>query len=71
MKKTLFSAHIQPACAYCTVGRPASDGEKILCPHRGIVDPGYGCARFRYNPLNRVPRRAPRMQSFTKEDFEL
>lgn len=71
MKKNLFSKDIDPACGYCTLGRRSSDGDKILCPHRGVVDATSSCGKFRYNPLNRIPRKAPRLPDYNKEEFEL
>ena len=71
MAKSLFSDCNPPACGYCGSGRPSRDGEKILCPHKGIVEPSFACGRFRYDPLKRVPHRLPALPRFDKEEFTL
>lgn len=69
--KPLFGATIEPACEYCSHGRIASDPDMILCPKHGVVAPYYKCRRFDYDPLRRVPRRQPKLPSFSPEDFSL
>ncbi|WP_418666700.1 hypothetical protein [Allofournierella sp.] len=70
-KKTFYGADIPPACGYCEHGRRAADPRMILCCKRGVVSPYYHCKRFCYDPLLRVPRRQPKLPSFTAEDFRL
>lgn len=69
--KSLFSESVEHRCAFCARGRASNDGEKILCPRKGIVEPGFSCRRFLYDPLRRVPRRAPALPQFDTEDFKL
>ena len=71
MKKGLFRGDIAPACEYCEHGHRASDGVMILCIKKGMVSPHYACRRFLYSPLKRVPRRQPRLPTFSPEDFRL
>lgn len=71
MKNTLFSNNMEPACEYCEYGRLAADRFMILCSKKGPVSPHYSCRRFAYSPLKRVPKRQPRLPSFTEEDFKL
>ena len=46
----LFEKSIEPRCAYCAHGRPL-DQEQIVCPRKGVMDPGSHCRSFRYDPL--------------------
>lgn len=70
-RKPMFGATIQPACEYCSLGRRSSDPRMILCEKRGVVSPYYHCKKFDYDPLLRIPRRPPRLPSFSPEDFSL
>lgn len=70
-KNNLFGNNIGPACVYCELGRPAPDNIMVLCRKYGPVAPHFKCAKFRYDPLKRVPKRAPKLPDYTPEDFEL
>ncbi len=70
-KKDFFGATISPACEYCEFGHRAADPRMILCSKRGVVSPYYHCKRFAYDPLRRIPKRQPKLPSFTAEDFSL
>ena len=69
--KKHFSKEIMPRCAYCLKGQAISGGEEIFCIKKGITAPNDSCKSFKYDPLKRVPMRAPSRSGFTKEDFEL
>ncbi len=60
---------ISPACEYCTYGQRAADPRMILC--EGVVSPDYHCRRYQYDPLARVPKRQPKLPTFSAEDFSL
>ena len=68
----LFRKDIEPRCFYCTKGSPISDRE-VACPRKGVVDASFHCARFRYDPLKRVPPRPVKLETgnLTEEDFRL
>lgn len=70
-KKPICGATIPPACEYCAYGRKATDPRMILCEKKGVVSPQDHCRRYEYDPLLRVPRRQPRLPSFSPEDFSL
>ena len=70
-RKTLFNQNITPACEYCTHSRPAGDGKMFLCLRAGRVSPYYKCRKFSYAPLRRVPKRLPKLPTFTPDDFKL
>ena len=50
----LFAKEIEPRCAYCQRGA-ALDEERVACIKRGVVDAGWHCRAFRYDPLKRIP----------------
>ena len=70
-KNTLCGSTIAPACEYCERCRPATDPRMLLCPQKGLVAPYYSCSKFLYDPLRRVPRRQPKLPTFSPEDFSL
>ena len=72
MKKTVFNLeNIEPACEYCQFGKPAPDGETVLCPRKGVVAKSFKCRKYKYDIMKRVPKKAPKLQSFDKEDFSI
>ena len=72
MRKRVTSAQdITPACKICSHGILSPDGESVLCVKTGIRLLDSSCRSFRYDPLKRIPKRAPSRSGFTKEDFEL
>jgi len=50
-----FGKAIEPKCEYCEHGKRSSDGNKVLCTRKGMVDAGYHCPKFLYSPLKRIP----------------
>ena len=68
----LFRKDIEPRCVYCAKGSPISDRE-VACPRKGVVDASFHCARFRNDPLKRVPPRPVKLETgnLTEEDFRL
>lgn len=69
----LFQKDIEPRCAYCQRGAQLED-DKILCVKKGVVSPGRQLpARFKYDPLKRVPPAAgaPRLQQAEGRGFFL
>ena len=50
-----FGKAIEPKCEYCDHGKRTSDGNKVLCTKKGMVDAGYHCPKFLYSPLKRIP----------------
>lgn len=68
---SFFGDKISPACVYCELGHTASDKKMILCKKKGVVSPYYSCKKFVYAPLKRIPKRLPKLPSFSDEDFSL
>lgn len=54
-KGNYFDKSIAAKCDYCKFGKRAKDGNKIICEHRGLVDPNNSCGKFDYSPLKRIP----------------
>ena len=70
-KKIIDSKEISKECRNCAYGMLLGDEEKVFCEKSGIRNMDSGCKKFRYDPLCRVPRRKPKMASFSEEDFAL
>lgn len=69
--RKLFGNTVDPACIYCRSGRPSPDNVMILCRKYGPVAPFYQCRKFQYDPLKRVPKKQPKLPSYSAEDFQL
>lgn len=70
--KKFFNKKIEPRCEYCSGGYLSSDGKKVLCKKKGIVEKGFSCRSFDYDPLLRVPRpKAPELPTFDPEEFKI
>ena len=68
----LFRKDIEPRCVYCAHG-PAVGSDQVACLKKGVVQAGFHCRAFRYDPLQRVPPQ-PAHLDFSKlkeEDFSL
>ena len=50
-KESSPGAPIAPTAAHWT--------GQVVCPKKGVMDPGSHCRSFRYDPLKRVPPRPP------------
>ena len=71
MKKLINKKDVTPSCSYCSHGRPSPDRESVLCIKKGVVDMGYSCGKFRYDPLKRKPLRPRNIERFDESDFSL
>lgn len=69
--KLLNEKDISPKCEYCQVAKESPDGETMLCPKKGIVQKDFYCKKYKYDVIKRIPRKAPRPQEFSPEDFSL
>lgn len=58
-------------CQNCLHGVRMPGDEKIFCKKTGIRLPGSSCKKFCYDPLKRTPKRPPKIEQFSPEDFEL
>lgn len=72
MKKKLLNRNqYEAVCRICRHGRLAPDSESVLCIKKGIVDPDGKCRRYEYDPLKRIPKKAPKIESADPSEFEL
>ena len=72
MRKKIFNEDESiKICFNCAYGVQMSDGEQILCEKSGIRNIDSTCRRFKYDPLCRIPRRAPELSEYSEEDFAL
>lgn len=71
MGKKLYGKGITPACVYCKNGEKSEDGTLIFCMKKGILPPDYSCRKFKYDPLERIPKEPLRLGEYSKEEFEL
>jgi len=46
-------------CRYCENASELRSEDEVLCKLHGIVDGGYRCRKFMYDPLKRRPRMLP------------
>lgn len=65
-----FGKAIEPKCEYCEHGKRASDGYKVLCTKKGMVDAGYHCPKFTYSPLKRIPVKQLERVGFLEGDYD-
>ncbi len=66
-----MSKGIAKECKICVVGRMSPDGMSILCPKKGIMNPEDRCFHFKYDPLKRVPKKKPKLQEHSADEFSL
>ena len=71
MFKHLFGDTIKPACGYCLFADDAPEDGAIICTRKGRVSAGFYCRRFRYDPLRRIPKKAPRLPKLSPDEFKL
>ena len=68
----LFRKSIEPRCAYCQSSAPGEPGT-VICTRKGVVEEGYHCRKFRYNPLRRTPPKPvnPDFSKYDDRDYSL
>ncbi len=70
--KRFFDKNIEPRCEYCEKGYLSADGKNVLCTKKGVVEKGFSCFSFTYDPILRKPKpSAPVMPQYDPEDFKL
>ena len=62
---------LERICRYCEFARTLLEENQMLCEKKGVVDAGYHCRRFCYDPLRRVPTRQVFLPSYGSEEFKL
>ena len=57
MKKK--SPELEKLCKFCERASSLNDPDRMLCRKKGIVNAGYSCRAFAYDPLKRDPGKRP------------
>lgn len=70
-KKILNPKKYTPECRNCEKGKILPDGVNVFCAKKGIKELNGSCMAFRYDPLKRIPKKAPVIESVDPADFEL
>lgn len=71
-KRKLFrAARYGSACEYCRYGKAAPDGSSVLCSLRGVMRRQSICKKYEYDPVKRIPARAPVLPEYDPEQFAL
>ena len=65
-----FGKAIEPKCEYCEHGKRSSDGNKVLCTKKGMVDASYHCPKFLYSPLKRIPVKQMQRVGWLEGDYD-
>lgn len=65
-----FGKAIEPKCEYCEHGKRSSDGNKVLCTKKGMVDAGFHCPKFLYSPLKRIPVKQMQRVGWLEGDYD-
>ena len=52
---------LERMCKYCELAASLKDPDEMLCQKRGVVNAGYCCRLFRYDPLKRDPGALPKI----------
>lgn len=72
MKKKLINPkNYEVECRTCLVGRISPDGQNVLCSKKGIKELDEKCRAYKYDPLKRIPKKAPVLEVADPADFEL
>ena len=69
MKKK--SPEIDRICKYCELASALNDPDRMLCHKKGIVNAGYSCRAFQYDPLKRDPGKRINAKIPTFSDAEM
>ncbi|MBR4201752.1 MAG: hypothetical protein IKQ91_10905 [Oscillospiraceae bacterium] len=65
-----FGKAIEPKCEYCEHGKRSSDGNKVLCTKKGMVDASFHCPKFQYSPLKRIPVKQLERVGWLEGDYD-
>lgn len=65
-----FGKAIEPKCEYCDHGKRSSDGNKVLCTKKGMVDASFHCPKFLYSPLKRIPVKQMQRVGWLEGEYE-
>ena len=67
-----FDKNIERRCEYCSKGYLSADEKNVLCKRKGVVEKGFFCLFFDYDPLKRIPKpTVPEIPQFDPEEFKI
>ena len=67
----IFGKSIEPACEYCSHGKPSADRTMIMCLKKGVMNKYDRCKKFSYDPLLREPKVTRELPKYTEDDFKI
>ena len=70
-KALLRAAQYEAVCENCRCGKPAPDGNSVLCSVRGVMRRKSSCKKYEYDPIKRSPARTPLLPEYDPEEFSL
>ena len=70
MKESLFS-NKEKRCENCVHCAFSQNADRLVCEKKGLVDRGYHCFRYKYDPFKRVPKSAPPLAAHDASEFSL
>ncbi|MCQ2416420.1 MAG: hypothetical protein MJ071_01255 [Oscillospiraceae bacterium] len=65
-----FGKAIEPKCEYCEHGNRTTEGNKVLCKKKGMVEITDHCPKFQYSPLKRIPVKQMQRVGWLNGDYE-
>lgn len=69
-KRPLFGQNISPACVYCAHSNTANGLHCMLGSQKSCLESD-SCRKFVYDPLRRIPKKAPPLPKIDPQDFSL
>lgn len=71
LKSIFLKKDAAPSCGYCKYGQVCRGTDTVVCLKRGLSTTDEHCRAFKYDPIKRIPKKRPTIESFSKDDFEL
>ena len=68
----LFRKDMEKRCVHCEKASVIDEND-MLCRKYGVVSRNYGCKKFEYDPLKRIPNKTvyPDSDRYDTKDFSL
>lgn len=65
------NVEITRVCDTCEKSVCIHDEKNVLCKLKGVVNKGYVCRRFSYDPLKRTPQKRPGLSLPDPEEIKI
>ena len=59
----------EKVCLFCENAAILKSNNNVLCKYNGIVNEGYVCRKFVYDPLKRKPNSPLKVQALSEDDL--